>query len=169
MAPDPTTPSGSGPGADAPLPVPPRPRPVVGSAVAVGAAVGLLVVALTAAARAVLDRVDPDLGDQGIALPLFVVLLVGYGAAGWIAQRRAEAAGVPDAPLTHGSLAGLGAFVAWIPIRVLIWVARGEDRGLLTGDDAALPPGQVFGALVIAAGIGLLGAFLASRRWRRPD
>ncbi len=163
--PDPATPD---PGStDAATPGSGPPPTVAASAVTAGAVVGLLVIACTATARALLDRIVGDGDDQIVALALFVVLLVGYGAAGWTAQRRAEAVGVPGAPLTHGSLAGLGAFVAWIPIRILIWVARGEDRGLVTGNDAALRPGQVFGALVIAAGLGLVGAFLATRRWWR--
>jgi len=168
MASDPTSPAPPDPAAPGPgSPGSGTPPTVVASAVAAGAVVGLLVIACTATARALLDRVVGDADDQIAALALFVVLLAGYGAAGWTAQRRAEAVGAPDAPLTQGSLAGLGAFVAWIPIRVLIWVARGEDRGLVTGNDAALRPGQVFGALVIAAGLGLVGAFLAARWSRR--
>ena len=51
-----------------------------------------------------------------------------------------------------------------VPVRIVIWLLRDEDRGLVRGTDAALRPGQVFGALVVAAGIGLLGGYLASRR-----
>jgi hypothetical protein len=71
---------------------------------------------------------------------------------------------VPDAPLTHGTLAGVGALVAWIPLRIAIWLVRDEDRGLFGGADPALRPGQLFGAVVIAAGLGLLGAYVAARR-----
>jgi hypothetical protein len=62
-----------------------------------------------------------------------------------------------------GALSGLGVLVGWLPIRVVIWLVRDESRGLFTGDDAALRPGQVFGHVVIAAGLGMLGAFVASR------
>ena len=139
---------------------------IVWAAVAVGAGIGLGVLVAVATVRAVLDRRVDDLDESGWTLPLFVLLVAGYFAAGWVAQRRAARAGRPDSPFTHGALAGLGAFVAWVPIRVVIWLVRDERRGLVAGRDAALRPGQVFGALVIAAGIGLLGAFLAARRSR---
>jgi hypothetical protein len=153
--PDPTEPT------ERPL-APPRPRGVVWPAVAVGAGVGLAVLVVVAATRAVLDRRVDDFDESWWTLPLFVLLVSGYFAAGWVAQRRAADAGAADAPLTHGALAGLGAFVAWVPLRVVIWLVRDEDRGLFRDADAALRPGQVFGALVIAAGIGLLGAYVAS-------
>jgi hypothetical protein len=65
--------------------------------------------------------------------------------------------------LSHGALAGLGAFVLWIPIRVVIWAVREDGRALFSGDDAALSPGQVFGQLVIASAIGMLAAVVAAR------
>jgi hypothetical protein len=142
---------------------------IVWPAVLTGAGVGLVVLIVVATTRAALDRRVSDFDESGWTLPLFVVLIAGYFAAGWVAQRRAAAAGVADAPFTHGTLAGIGAFVAWIPLRILIWLVRDERRGLIGGGDAALRPGQVLGALVIAAGLGLLGAFLAARSGRRTD
>lgn len=141
-----------------------RRPPIVWSAVLTGAGVGLAVLIVVATARAVLDRQVTDFDETGWTLPLFVLLLAGYFAAGWVAQSRALAAGVADAPFTHGTLAGLGAFVAWIPVRIAIWAVRDEHRGLVRGSDAALRPGQVLGALVIAAGLGLLGAYVSNRR-----
>jgi hypothetical protein len=135
-------------------------------AVAWGAGVGLVFLIAVATTRAVLDREVEDFADSGWTLPLFVLLVVGYLLAGWVAQRRAEDRGAGDAPLTHGALAGIGAFAAWVPLRMLIWVARDEDRGLVQGTDAALRPGQLFGAVVIAAGVGLLGGVLAARASR---
>lgn len=136
-------------------------------AVAWGAGFGLAVLLVVATARAVLDREIDDFDDSGWTIALFVLLLVGYFVAGWVAQRRAAHDGAPDAPFTHGTLAGIGALACWIPLRVLIWVVRDEDRGLFGGTDPALRPGQLFGAVVIAAGIGMLGAFVASRRAAR--
>lgn len=136
---------------------------IVWPAVLAGAGLGLVVLIVVATARAVLDRRITDFDESGWTLPLFVVLIAGYFAAGWVAQRRAAAAGVPDAPFTHGTLAGIGAFVAWIPLRIAIWLVRDEHRALVGGGDAALRPGQVFGALVIAAGLGLIGGFVAAR------
>lgn len=151
---------------------PPVPPPgllarIVWPAVAAGAGVGLAALVVVATTRAVLDRRVEDFDESGWTLPLFVLLVAGYVLAGWVAQRRAGGAGTPDAPLTHGALAGLGAFVAWIPVRILIWLVRDEHRGLVRGSDAALRPGQVFGALVIAAGFGLVGGYLAARSSRR--
>lgn len=135
-------------------------------AVAWGAATGLVVLVLTTTLRAVLDRRLDDFDDSGWVYPLFVLVLVAYGVAGWSAARRARVDGAAGTPLTHGALAGLGALVAWLPLRALIWLVRDEDRGLVSGAHAALRPGQVFGHLVIAAGLGMLGGFLAGRR---PD
>ena len=142
-------------------------RGVCWSAVGWGAGIGLVVLIAVATARAILDREVEDFDDSGWTLALFVVLLAGYFVAGWIAQTRAAEAGMPDASFTHGTLAGIGALACWIPLRVLIWLVRDEDRGLFGGHDPALRPGQLFGAVVIAAGVGMLGGFLASRRRTR--
>ncbi len=50
-----------------------------------------------------------------------------------------------------------------------IWLVRDEHRGLVRGSDGALRPGQLFGAFVIAAGIGMLGGALAARRTPAPS
>lgn len=134
------------------------------AAVARGAGIGLVVLIGVATLRAVLDRNIEDFADSGWTLPLFVVLLAGYFLAGWVAQRHATEQGMGDAPYTHGALAGIGAFVCWIPLRAGIWLIRDEHRGLVRGSDGALRPGQLFGAFVIAAGIGMLGGALAARR-----
>jgi hypothetical protein len=123
-----------------------------------GACYGLAVIVPVTVLRVILDREVHDFDDSGWIYPLFVLILVAYGLAGWVAGRSR-----PDAPLTHGALAGLGAFVLWIPIRLVIWAVREDGRALFSGDDAALSPGQVFGQLVIAAAIGMLGAVVAAR------
>jgi hypothetical protein len=123
-----------------------------------GALIGLAIIVPVTVVRGVLDREIADFDDSGWIYPLFVLILVGYGAAGWVAGRSR-----PDAPLAHGALAGLGVLVLWIPIRIVIWAVREDGRGLVSGDRAALGPGQVFGALVIAATLAMLGALIASR------
>lgn len=132
-----------------------------------GAGAGLVLIVVAATLRVLLERSVDNSGESGWVLPLFVLILVAYFLAGWVAQRRAAAGGLDDAPLTHGALAGLGAFALWIPVRIVIWIARGEQRGLVRGSDAALRPGQLFGGIVIAAGVGTLGGFLAARVARR--
>ena len=72
--------------------------------------------------------------------------------------------GSPAAPLTNGALAGLGALLLWLPVRVLIWLTRDDNRGLVSGSDPVFRPGQVFGFLVISTALGMVGGYLASRR-----
>ena len=141
---------------------PPRSGPDWG-AIARGALAGLGVVVAVALLSAILDHQITDFDDSGWQVPLFVLVLVAYVLAGWVGQWSAVQRGSEGTPLTIGALSGLSVLVCWLPIRVLIWVVRDESRGLFTGDDPALRPGQIFGHIVIAVGLGMLGAFLASR------
>lgn len=132
------------------------------AAVLWGAVTGLVLLIATATLQALLDREIDDFDESGWRLVLFVVLIIAYGAAGFIGATRAREDEC-GAPLTHGALAGLGALVLWLPVRAVIWLVRDENRGLFHGSQAALRPGQVFGQLVIAAGLGTLGGYLAAR------
>jgi hypothetical protein len=123
-----------------------------------GALVGLAIIVPVTVLRVALDREISNFDDSGWIYPLFVLILVGYASAGWIAGRAR-----PDAPLAHGALAGIGVLVLWIPIRIVIWAVREDGRGLFSGDRAALSPGQVFGALVISATFAMIGAAVAAR------
>jgi putative membrane protein (TIGR04086 family) len=123
-----------------------------------GALVGLVLLVVVSVVEAILDNNLSDFDDSGWIYPLFVAVLVSYAVGGFVAGRAA-----PDAALTNGTLAGLGAFVLWIPVRILIWVARDEDKGLFSGHAPVLRPGQVFGHLVIAAALGMLGGWLGAR------
>jgi len=127
-----------------------------------GALLGLAVLVAASVVEAILDRNIDTFQDSGWIYPLFVAILVGYGLGGWQAGRLA-----PQAALTNGTLAGVGAFVLWMPVRIGIWLVRDEHRGLFTGHAPALRPGQIVGHLVIAAGLGLLGGFLGARSVRR--
>jgi hypothetical protein len=123
-----------------------------------GAVSGLALIVPVTIVRAILDRDVNDLDHSGWMVPLVCLILVAYGLAGWVAGR-----GAPKAPLTHGALAGLGSVVLWIPIRIVIWAVREQGRGLVAGSRAALPPGQLFGALVLGAGLGMLGGVIGAR------
>lgn len=123
-----------------------------------GALLGLCVLAGASVIEAILDHNVDSFNNSGWIYPLFVVILIGYAFGGWQAGRMA-----PDAFLTNGALAGVGAFVLWIPVRIAIWLVRDENRGLFSGHSPALRPGQLFGHLVIAAGLGMLGGFFGSR------
>jgi hypothetical protein len=126
--------------------------------VARGAVVGFSVIVPVTVLHAVLDHEIRDFDDSGWRSVLYLFILGGFLAAGWVAGRLRE-----DTPFMHGALAATGALVLWIPARIVIWAVREDDRGLISGKDAALRPGQVFGTLVIAAGLGMLGAWLGAR------
>jgi hypothetical protein len=123
-----------------------------------GAVVGLSVIVPVTILRVVVDHEVDNPNHSAWIYPLFVLLLVGYTVGGYVGGKAGA-----DAPLTNGTLAGVGALVIWLPIRVVIWAAREDGRGLFSGHNAALPPGQLFGALVIAAGFGMVGGFLSER------
>jgi len=135
-----------------------------GRAVVVGALVGLGLLVAVSVVQAILDNNIDDFDDTGWIYPLFVGVLVSYAVGGFVAGRAA-----PDGALTNGTLAGVGAFVLWIPVRILIWVARDEDKGLFTGHSPVLRPGQVFGHLVIAAALGMLGGWIGARAVARTQ
>jgi len=103
----------------------------------------------------------PDLSVAHIGW-VFLVILFGYTLGGFGAGRL-----VPQAALSNGLLAGVGAFVLWLPVRIVIWLVRDENRGLFTGHSPALRPGQIFGHLVIAAALGMFGGFLGARSINR--
>ena len=144
--------------------VPDEPTPGDGAAivdwraVGRGALLGLLVLVAASVVEALLDRNIDTFRDSGWIYPLFVAILFGYALGGWQAGRL-----VPDAALTNGLLAGVGAFVLWVPVRIVIWLVRDENRGLFSGHSPALRPGQILGHLVIAAALGMLGGWLGAR------
>ncbi len=123
-----------------------------------GALIGLCVLAAASIVEAALDHNLDSFKNSGWIYPLFVAILFGYGLAGWQAGRFA-----PDGALTNGTLAGVGALVLWIPVRIVVWLVRDESQGLFTGHNPALRPWQLFGQVVIAAGIGMLGGYLGGR------
>ncbi len=130
-----------------------------------GAIVGLSIIVPVTILRVVLDREVSDLDHSGWIYPVFVLLLAGYSVGGFVAGKVG-----PDAPLTNGTLAGLGALVLWLPIRIVIWAVREDGRGLFTGHSPVLKPGQLFGQIVIAAAFGMIGGFLGERLMlRRRD
>lgn len=131
-------------------------------AVAEGALLGAALILPITVAGALIDRAMDDFDDSAWPVTLFLAILAAYALAGWWAGRRAG-----DAPLTNGALAGLGAFAAWIPLRVLIWLLRDDSKGLVGGDDAVFTAGGLLGNLVFAAALGMVGALIAGGRARR--
>jgi len=94
------------------------------------------------------DRTSP------LAAPLFLLVLVGFAAGGFVAARAAG-----GAPFTNGGLAALAAFAV---IQGAALVIR------LAADDPPAIPVIVFNGL-LAYACGLAGGAVAARRRRRPD
>ena len=67
---------------------------------------------------------DRRSGYGGWLFVAFVAILYGYATAGYGAARTR-----PDAPLAHGMLAGLGAFLVWLLVRLAVPLARGDRLG----------------------------------------
>ena len=124
-----------------------------------GALLGLALIIPVTIVGALLDRATDDFEDSGWRVLLALLIALAFVPAGAYAARLARAA-----PLTNGALAGLGAFLVWLPLRLLIWVTRNDHQGLVSGHDPVFRPGQLFGFLVISTALGMLGGFLA---WRR--
>jgi hypothetical protein len=134
-------------------------------AVGRGALAGTALILVISSAGALIERAMDDFDDSSWPVTIFLAILLAFAFAGWWAARAAGS----RSPLTTGALAGLGAFVVWIPIRVLIWVARDDSKGLFTGDDPVFTLGGLFGNIVFAAALGMLGALLATRRATRSS
>lgn len=144
-------------------PTPDPSAPVSAGAVLRGALLGLGIVIPASVAIAVIDAlVDDDGVRRGLNALLVVVLFVAYGIAGWRSSREE-----PLAPLTHGALGGVLTLGLWLPIRLVIFLVRGEDRDLFGGDDPVFTLGQLFGQTVIAAILGIVGGLVASGQARR--
>jgi hypothetical protein len=137
---------------------------IQGRAVLRGALLGLVVIVPVAVLYALLDRAVDDFENSGWA-PLFALaILIAYLVAGIGAGRIAF-----DAPLSNGALAGLGALLLWLPLRVIIWAMRDATNGLFAGTDPVFSASRLLGQAALAVGLGALGAFFAARRTRRME
>ena len=88
---------------------------------------------------------------------LFIVIIIGYFAAGRAATRRAE-----RDPFRHGSLAALMSFGIWLALRLFVAVVTrdGLADGALQG---------VFGHVVTATAFGMLGGLFGLRELKRRE
>jgi hypothetical protein len=87
-----------------------------------------------------------------------VVGLVAFTLAGFRA-----AAEVPDAPLTHGALAGAATYVALAIVAVTVG-SIADDNGTSGGQVVA----RVFLSLLLSSSAGMIGGLVATRRPQRP-
>ena len=127
-------------------------------AIARGGLVTLVLLFTASVAQSIVDHNVTDFEHSGWIYPFFVAVLLSYAYGGSFAGASA-----PEAPLSNGALAGIAGFVAWLPLRIAIWLVRDEHRGIFTGTSPILRPGQIFGHIVIAAGLGMLGGLLGAR------
>jgi putative membrane protein (TIGR04086 family) len=90
-------------------------------------------------------------GSSGWLFFAFVAILYGYAAAGYGAARTR-----PEAPLAHGMLAGLGAFLVWLVVSLVVRLARGDHLGFGIVD--------VVTNALLAVALGAIGGVVAARR-----
>ena len=122
-------------------------------AVLIGALVALAVAVPSAVLAQTLDEAGRVDDDSGWLLVLFLLIIAGMVAGGYVAAHHR-----PDAPLTNSALAALAAY--------LVVQTIGAVRLLLVGDPvtwAAIP----FFALLSSAS-GMTGGLIADHRARRP-
>jgi len=128
-------------------------------AVARGAAFGLLLFVPLSAIRVVIDQ-NVDHFDRSGWAPVFALALFAvYVVAGFVSAR-----GAPEAPYSNGIVGAVGAFLLWIPIRIVIWLVRDNGQGLFAGSEPVFTAAGLLGQLVFAAAFGAIGGWLAARR-----
>ncbi len=127
--------------------------PVHPRSVLVGMGVALAICVPAALLAQLLDRADRVDDNSSVLLALFVVILAGMGAGGYVAARRR-----PDAPLSNGAVAALGAYLLVQTIGAMRLLARGDEVTWV-----AIP----FFAL-LAATAGVAGGLVADHRTRNP-
>jgi putative membrane protein (TIGR04086 family) len=118
-------------------------------AVLAGTAVDLAVALPVNLFVAVLRAFDVINDDSNLYPVLFVIVLAGMAAGGYVAGRRQ-----PAAPLSHGALAGL---LAYLPIGIVLFFTRGIDN---PADYARV---AIFNAFMCMSA-GAAGGYFVNRR-----
>lgn len=113
--------------------------------VAAGAGLALFVVVPVIAAAAVVDAGK----DSNLNFLFYVPIVFGFVFGGWAAARRRR-----DAPLSHGAIAALSAYVVVAATIAIVRLADGRELNL---------GGLIFNGFV-AASAGIFGGLLATRR-----
>lgn len=132
-------------------------------AVARGASIGLAIIVPITVLGAILDRTlaHPCGSDSHWLGLLAIGIFAAYIVAGVVAGAAA-----PDAPLSNGSLAGLGSFALWIPLRLFIYAIRGDVAHC---SQHVFTVGQIFFHLLAGTAFGMLGGYLGARRSRARE
>ncbi len=126
------------------------------AAIGRGALVGAIFMLTASFADLVIGALAEGDGE-GHRPALFVLIIVGYFAAGRAAVRRSQ-----RDPFRHGTLAALTSFGIWLVLR--LFVAAVTRDGLA---DGALQ--GVFGHVVMATAFGMLGGLFGLRELKRRE
>jgi hypothetical protein len=121
-----------------------------------GALYGLAVIAPISIGVEVLDAVDL-LGQGPVVFIPAVAILGAFFLAGFKAARAAG-----TSPYTHGALAGLGSFTAWLTLRMATHLVLGERLLGKEGDTALTIVATVATVALLSMSGGILGALVAA-------
>ena len=122
-----------------------------------GALYGLVVIAPVSIGVEVLDAVDVLSRGAVVFVPALAILGA-FFLAGFQAARAAR-----GSPYTHGALAGLASFTAWLTLRMATHLVLGERLLGKEGDTAITVVLTVTTVALLSMSGGILGGLLASR------
>ena len=121
-----------------------------------GALWGLAVIAPVSIGVEVLDAVDVLSKGPVVFIPV-VAILAAFFLAGFKAARAA-----PTSPYTHGALAGLASFTAWLTMRMATHLVLGERLLGKEDDTTLIILLTVTAAALLSLSGGILGALVAA-------
>jgi hypothetical protein len=122
-----------------------------------GALYGLGIIAPISIGVEVLDAVDVLARGPVVFIPA-VAILGAFFLAGFQAAKAAR-----GSPYTHGGLAGLAAFTAWLTLRMATHLVLGERLLGKEGDTTITVVLTVATVALLSMSGGILGGLLASR------
>ena len=121
-----------------------------------GALFGLVVIAPVSIGVEVLDAVDVLARGAVVFIPA-AAILGAFFLAGFQAAKAAR-----GSPYTHGALAGLAAFTAWLTLRMATHVVLGERLLGKEGDTTITVVLTVATVALLSMSGGILGALVAA-------
>jgi hypothetical protein len=121
-----------------------------------GALWGLAVIAPVSIGVEVLDAVDVLAKGPVVFIPALAILAALF-LAGFQAARAAQ-----SSPYTHGALAGLASFTAWLTLRMATHLVLGEQLLGKEGDTALTVVLTVATVALLSMSGGILGALVAA-------
>ena len=121
-----------------------------------GALWGLAVIAPVSIGVEVLDAVDVLAKGPVVFIPA-VAILAAFFLSGFQAGRAA-----PASPYTHGALAGLASFTAWLTLRMATHLVLGERLLGKEGDTSLTVILTVATVALLSMSGGILGALVAA-------